>query len=894
MLPTVRNLINISRIKYIIKVNTQQSLKEASSQRRPFQDLTNLIKDSFKRVPTTAYITSPASSSDGEDNVKKLHHHLASSMSVPERKKTIIETETCFIQEDSNKNLHLTISSPHPVCNETACTVQLHAAEGILCQEHNSPLAPFKETIAASIMVRITEPHLNLYRICKLCPNSGRLEKGREALEHSSYHAGELGNLVDPSSVIEALKKINLNDGSKESVCTLCYESFSTPIENYLHRVKTHSEETGGDIQGYICEFCRNPLFNTSFEDHYHQHHFKSCCDIKLTSIGQQIFHDLQNHPRHLEEVFGNQEVFVTFVYLTLTKQIQLPWGNDIRLFTVRCNQIWGPRKNNLPKPRTAKFREAYRIGPKQNAMEDVVVTQSLAWNIEEIIKKADGEPLLSIIEKIVTQEIGKAYSEHNKNLILTNEHPFPREVFRPRSYLDFCSSCKTKADHRKSRGKCIVKKDLANVTREFLQRNTADSLINLNFGILIGVKNQLYGFSPSGPFHLLNLSANGWNVVYSTGQSHGEPVVYMSNGYHQQIGEDEDYFKHISKILDRLPAGYSKPVFLEFFLLSEEQGTEEQIECQVEAFVENLARLRVAQPYLFIVIGPSINSDQALKTQAQYDEASRKLTTVEYILAAYCMKMQIPLILSQGIINSRPMIKEGRKVWTCYTQDEDEPLCDFMGNTTREFNRRFGTMVGLALEAYQRGLRTFAVLLQTKTEANDRLIEDLTDQIKNKRKSSENLRPEKRPRTESASTSTQTEEHEEPSSTTVTTGKITQQQGLKITIRMKETDLKKVKRVREDLEEGEIPDTDESDTETVEYIRDVHLEDVEEDAQECQEPPSSVPDAEQNPTRDNSDEKNEPASPAPADQMGPQPAASPSSSSAHHTDIRWAIHTVL
>jgi hypothetical protein len=214
----------------------------------------------------------------------------------------------------------------------------------------------------------------------------------------------------------------------------------------------------------------------------------------------------------------------------------------------------------------------------------------------------------------------------------------------------------------------------------------------------------------------------------------------------------------------------------------------------------------------------------------------------------------------------------------------------DFMGSTTREFNRRFGTMVRLALEAYQRGLQKFAVLLQTKTEANDRLIENLTDQIENKRKSSESLRPEKRPRTKNVSTSTQTEEHEEPSSTTVTTGKITKQQGLKITIRMKEADLKKKnKRVREDLEEGEIPDTDESDTETVEYIRDVQLEDVEEDVQECQELPSSVPDVEQDPTRENSEknEQDEPPSPVPADQMEPQPTVSPSSSSAHHTDIR-------
>jgi hypothetical protein len=51
-------------------------------------------------------------------------------------------------------------------------------------------------------------------------------------------------------------------------------------------------------------------------------------------------------------------------------------------------------------------------------------------------------------------------------------------------------------------------------------------------------------------------------------------------------------------------------------------------------------------------------------------------------------------------------------------------------------------------------------------------MIENLTYNAEHKRKCTEDARPQKRPKMETAST--QTEEHEKPSSTTVTTGKVT------------------------------------------------------------------------------------------------------------------------
>jgi hypothetical protein len=89
-----------------------------------------------------------------------------------------------------------------------------------------------------------------------------------------------------------------------------------------------------------------------------------------------------------------------------------------------------------------------------------------------------------------------------------------------------------------------------------------------------------------------------------------------------------------VSKILEQLPAGFSKPIFVEYFLLTEEQETVEQIECQIEAFMENLAGVRALKPHLFIVIGPCIHENHAIKNRNLYDKASQMLRMIEYILA--------------------------------------------------------------------------------------------------------------------------------------------------------------------------------------------------------------------------------------------------------------------
>jgi hypothetical protein len=140
--------------------------------------------------------------------------------------------------------------TPVPTCNESTCTVQLHKTQGILDKNHPTPLAQYREGIAMGLMVRMTEPLDNLhniYRTCKLCPNLC-LERGQHTLNHVALHGGELGHIVHTSSIIEALKKFELNDGKEESVCTLCFMSFATPMANYLHRVRDYSEETGRDI----------------------------------------------------------------------------------------------------------------------------------------------------------------------------------------------------------------------------------------------------------------------------------------------------------------------------------------------------------------------------------------------------------------------------------------------------------------------------------------------------------------------------------------------------------------------------------------------------------------------------------------------------------------------
>jgi hypothetical protein len=146
------------------------------------------------------------------------------------------------------------------------------------------------------------------------------------------------------------------------------------------------------------------------------------------------------------------------------------------------------------------------------------------------------------------------------------------------------------------------------------------------------------------------------------------------------------------------------------------------------------------------------------------------------------------------------------------------------VGSTCREYVKRYSIMIDMAVEAASQALRKLFFLAERKNEMSKRLalsMPSLTGSIKRKAESKTNI--EKRPKTESVGVKT-----DKPTSTTITSAKVTRQQGLKLTIKMEEVEREEGEYVEEDSEDerNTLPYEPISEREEGEYME----EDSEED----------------------------------------------------------------
>ena len=645
---------------------------------------------------------------------------IGTSLTCPENKTVIIDEYGISVEVCEAGILHIKTNPTVPKCTgNNDCKIQLHQAEGLLCKAHNVPLSKYRESIEFALMQRITRNKDGAYRECVFCP--GRYQRGYQILTHVRGHGGELGrNLKFPISVRMALDDITVTNDRSDNICDDCYEEHKTPHGLQLHRVLEHNDYSDDPL---VCPMCRQSLFDESLDLHWSQYHEETCCGVIHNTFGDQVKHYMHNHPRKLDLIFCKSDLAQLY---RMTKDneriVDLPWGRATRIFSSRMTgALLSMRVNDSPKPRSEEFRQLYKTGPSYNIGRDIITKLTEGWHKPTDLSMADNRSILVWTEILLIKNIGKMLEQYLELGYMQGEVPNKMEL-KYTEHDDWCNRCEMRVDHPQNM-LCVSKRHYASVSHAFLAGQLEENLVNMYAGVLIGADGHWYGTGPVGQYSLLNLSMEAWDPLYPTGLMNGQEVVFRKDGRHYSIPEYKDFFKYVKKVADQLPRSYGKPIILEFFMMRSEDQTEEEMECQVEAYFEALNTLRLKFPFLYTVMGTVVDfRDLVDNTVENYREASLKLELVNNMVALYAIKYQVPFMPTQGIINARRKIFMEQELWSHSIHENREELVDEQAFPLREFHRRFGVTVDLLMESFQKTVTTILQLSQPPAQPNFQL----------------------------------------------------------------------------------------------------------------------------------------------------------------------------
>jgi len=546
-------------------------------------------------------------------------------------------------------------------------------------------------------MTRITENKDGYFRECKLCP--GRLSPGRESLVHVRTHGSELGKtLIHPYTVKGVLKKWEMNTTNPSYICCLCYSEFSTPAGLTYHRAREHNDFYSKPL---ICEYCVQPLFTDSFEQHFLSNHMTSCCGEKLISIGEIWHHMMKAHPRKLEQIFSYVDLS-SFYYTTCFNhyRIDLPWPLESRIFS----SVFDIDKR-IPKPHTKEFREFWQVKQFQTAIQDQLYPEIKLWKVR--FTKFDPRNIPDITNKLLMVNIATSCRNFLNNCIYTSEDPFKTEIITGDKNSGWCGKCKDEISHKENDPQCVDRDTLEPITQHLKSNKLEDQYLNLFMGVIIGSKHHHLGTAPVGQFKLVNLGITCWNPLYPTGYSGDQAVFFMDDGHHLKLKQEENYFDHIYAMTSLLPKNYNKPIFLEVFIPEEIDHSEELIEAAIAAYFENVKNLRCRRPNIYILLGPAIKVPTKV-TKQSYHEAATRNDWINRMLSTFSLKFQIPFIPLECFVNKKQM-KLDDTFWMYPISSHNEPLFNKNNRPTREFLRRLGVITDIVIESYQKTLVTLS-----------------------------------------------------------------------------------------------------------------------------------------------------------------------------------------
>jgi len=246
--------------------------------------------------------------SDGEREVMM---GLATAITCPSNMAVIVSDQTVTIHQCNNLNLHMnTIPGAVPCSGNSSCRVELHQAQGILCEDHDGPLKDYLLEIATALSIKLIRQE-GAWGFCKLCP-SVRLMLP-DVLEHIKGHGSLLGKFVKhPETINKALDNItpeNSNSGeelpashkyaNRVKLCSICLQDSATAYNLVIHKAWEHTEQYQ---QQYICDFCEHPLYNSDYDKHFELYHSHVCCGTLLKTAGEMFVHANRRHTSWLQE----------------------------------------------------------------------------------------------------------------------------------------------------------------------------------------------------------------------------------------------------------------------------------------------------------------------------------------------------------------------------------------------------------------------------------------------------------------------------------------------------------------------------------------------------------------------------------------------------------------
>jgi len=638
-----------------------------------------------------------SSEDEVEQRVRKISRGGLSTTFPPENRKIVLKDKGIQVEECKQGVLYASKRKRLECTRNMSCDIQLHKAQGILCSSHSHKLAEYRDNITFSLMIKTTKRTDAYRRECILCP--GQVREIMEAFEHAKGHGGELGNtLTYHHTVVKALEAMPRGTDHTETVCNRCPTNFDNPNDLTVHRALQHADEYQCPL---TCDQCQLPLLSEDYDSHFRLKHTVYCCSRRLDSFGKQLNHYMRLHPHKLEKLLSNN----TRRYLYRVTRynhydFEHPWRDEVRVIS-SYSRLDGKDIQTY----TDDFRKLYEPGTTQTAAEDIQIPLSDAWQpLKDPRIRTDKVLREAAIKELIYIHLAQGLAKHaHHKQILTGK--FPTNLFVNIRATDWCSRCKDEAVHTDRDPRCLDRDLLEPNTKQHLEKGIDEGLLDLYPGILIGTKHHCYGTGPAGQHHLLNLSTKAWRPKYHTGYWFSMPVQFRTVGTHQRIWPDSDYFAFITSALRRLPQGYSKPIFIEFFINDEEGWSEELQEAAIIAYYENLLELSAKYPHLFIVLGP-LPKVEPLMNEEQILTEFEKAATTNRIIATVSALYKIPTLLMEGLITPRLHKAGGVTYWSTSVSDADEPIFNRSRRPTREFLKRFGTAIDIAMTAYQTALR--------------------------------------------------------------------------------------------------------------------------------------------------------------------------------------------
>jgi len=537
--------------------------------------------------------------------------------------------------------------------------------------------------------------------VCYLCKDNLSREF-YELQAHVTYaHGHKLGTFYQKYDIFDTIKETVHKRKKHQThtpppiplVCNTCHLVCNTPIELLIHSNVQHPALE--NALNY-CPDCFVPLTSTSYALHWKDYHKATCCQMNFSSLTSYLNHRFRDH--FSDVIVQVREGILKKMYeTTKSNPIRTLWDPNMRtiLSTNRYNStmpgLYSQDFINIVRDVNSSDQPLHRILLPYENYTDLKNLHKDKWSAlpyeEAILRDATLQHYLNI--------------EMQKNLnkmSYTHANIFLDEISHTVKTL--CSFCRDNTSHE-NKENCI---DFATTTPESMDTNNmklSAKKINSYAAILIGATSQSYGYLGKTKYPILNLSDYSRDIKYATGTANYANVIYNPSGRHIYIAQVvKDYFRIIRNVISMLSVRSHQLIFIEFFPFNTEDISKLDIFYQITSFINET--LKVKKEFdCNIVVLPPIRRYKPDMTPTEYMHSHKVCQWASSILSAVCTKVNVPCFINSGEIVSVSNQLLNTGTWLGHEENENEPLYNSNGTSTRELKRRMARMMDQILSAW-------------------------------------------------------------------------------------------------------------------------------------------------------------------------------------------------